>query len=442
MTPMMNTPSHVIRTTAVMGMALSLAAMPIAHAQDTQPASAVAAESVAAAEAEKGQAYVIHGDFSEAFVSGEVLIYTYAPKAKSGGGMMAASSMTTMGASTSAKSSGPERQIEARVELVDGKFRVEGEVSRIHAVYFHVENGINHEGRRMGPVKGQQFVLEPGELTMTMDAHHQWVMRGKYNDIVFNSWKESDAYLTPKTQLYTLPPAGSDEAAIAARNKKIAELQSAFLEAEFAARRTIAMTHPDLLARELAITTGFVRFGWEIDAARAMLREDPGNAWAKDFIVQWEARKAKLDREGAGVGVGDYAVFFDAETLAGETVSLRDACGDNRYVLLEFWASWCGPCRAEIPNMKKAYTQYNEAGFEIFSFTIDKDKDAWAKASKDEELPWIDSGYGQESKPKKLYRVTGVPNNYLIDCETGKVIAKNLRGEALGEKLEELFGAS
>jgi len=116
--------------------------------------------------------------------------------------------------------------------------------------------------------------------------------------------------------------------------------------------------------------------------------------------------------------------------------------GENKLVLLEFWASWCGPCRAEIPNMKKAYSKFHAQGFEIFSFTIDSDKAAWAKASKTEELPWIDTGFGAESTPKKLYEVTGVPANYLIDAATGNVLARNLRGDALDAKLNELLGES
>lgn len=409
-----------------------------AHAEEA-PATPAATQSEQA-----DKSYVITGDLSAMFASGEMVIYRRSAKAKSGGGMAMGMSMAS---ASSAKASdspgGPGTELVGRAELVDGKFRIEGVADTIEPVYFHVVDGvssdISRQGARMGPVKGQKFILEPGELTMTMDDQYNWTVDGKYNDIVFNSWKTSDAYLVPKTQMRTLPKPGEDEAEVSAYNKKLVALQKEFIEAEYAAREKIATTHPDMLARELAITTGYIIFGWEIGAARGILEQDPDNAWAKDYVAQWEAREAKRKSEGMRVAVGDYAKYFDANLLDGSEVSLRDVCADNKYVLLEFWASWCGPCRAEIPNMKKAYTKYHDAGFEIFSFTIDKDKAAWSKASVDEELPWIDTGFGQESKPKQLYQVRGVPNNYLIDCETGKVVAVNLRGEALEEKLQELF---
>jgi len=90
--------------------------------------------------------------------------------------------------------------------------------------------------------------------------------------------------------------------------------------------------------------------------------------------------------------------------------------------------------------MKEAYSKYHPKGFDIFSFTISSDRGAWAKASKSEELPWLDTGFGAESKPKMLYEFTGVPANHLIDGTTGKVIARDLRGDDLDAKLSELLG--
>ncbi|MEZ6191966.1 MAG: TlpA disulfide reductase family protein [Phycisphaerales bacterium] len=385
------------------------------------------------------QAFEISGDLSEMFVSGEILIYSRDKKGASGGAsggggggmMMAASSMSAAGGEASSDGpAGPGTVLVGRAELVDGKFRIVGEVDEVKPVYFHISDGVDHEGHHLGPVKGQMFILEPGELVMTMGPGYDWVVTGPYNDKAINSWKQSPGYQEPWKALKALASAGDDGMSAEEKNKRIVDLQKQFLDYEFESRAKLATTDPDMKVRELAVTTTYIIGDWAIEGARSVLKEDPSNAWAKKYVADYDARRAKIESEGVGVNVGDYAQFFDAQTLGGEEVSLRDVCGDSRYVLLEFWASWCGPCRAEIPNMKKAYGKYHGSGFEIFSFTIDDSKEAWAKASKTEELPWIDSGFGSESKPKKMYRVTGVPNNYLIDCKTGKVIAKNLRGKS------------
>ena len=89
--------------------------------------------------------------------------------------------------------------------------------------------------------------------------------------------------------------------------------------------------------------------------------------------------------------------------------------------------------------MKEAYARFREQGFEIVSFTIDNDRLDWEEASAEEELPWIDLGMGEDAEAPKAYNVTGVPKNYLVESKTGDIVAKDLRGHHLDEKLKELF---
>jgi len=123
----------------------------------------------------------------------------------------------------------------------------------------------------------------------------------------------------------------------------------------------------------------------------------------------------------------------------GDTIKLSSTRG--AYVLLDFWAAWCAPCRAENPNLVKAWNQYKNRGFQIYQVSLDKTREAWLKGIEDDGLDkWIhvsDLGYWNSSVVP-LYKIESIPANYLLD-KNGRIIATNLRGEALQRKLAELF---
>ncbi len=133
---------------------------------------------------------------------------------------------------------------------------------------------------------------------------------------------------------------------------------------------------------------------------------------------------------------GDKMPEFTVKDTSGKEISLQELCQGKKYILIDFWASWCNPCRKEIPNIKKLYARYAAKGFEVISISIDKKKADWEKAVKEEQLKW--PNFLDETGVAKLYKVRAVPTMYLIDAE-GKMVADNLRGEALAEKLAELF---
>lgn len=135
------------------------------------------------------------------------------------------------------------------------------------------------------------------------------------------------------------------------------------------------------------------------------------------------------------VKIGDIADDFELPDLNGNNVGLKDFKG--KFVLLEFWAAGCGPCRMENKNLLANYKLYNSKGFEIISISNDKNKKDWANATKKDSIIWA-SVLGDTEVAAK-YNVKFIPSNFLID-PTGKIIAINIQGDQLGEKLKDIFG--
>lgn len=136
--------------------------------------------------------------------------------------------------------------------------------------------------------------------------------------------------------------------------------------------------------------------------------------------------------------VGGEAPDFSGETPEGGALSLSDLRG--KVVLIDFWASWCGPCRRENPHVVRLYETYKEKGFEIIGVSLDRDKERWLKAIDDDGLAWqhISDLKGWQSAVAKQYGVSSIPHTILLD-EEGKILARNLRGNALEDKLAEIF---
>ena len=147
--------------------------------------------------------------------------------------------------------------------------------------------------------------------------------------------------------------------------------------------------------------------------------------------------KQQLD-EMRALSVGQVAPDFELPNPEGKLIKLSDLRG--KYVLIDFWAAWCKPCREENPNVVRLYNEYKDKGFEVFGVSLDRSKDDWVKAIKDDGLTWTqvsDLKYFN-SAAAELYKIDAIPATYMIDPD-GKIIAKDLRGPSLESKLSELF---
>jgi thiol-disulfide isomerase/thioredoxin len=171
-----------------------------------------------------------------------------------------------------------------------------------------------------------------------------------------------------------------------------------------------------------------------LDSLSTKLQKEIPNSKDVEFFT------SNLEFFRPAVAMGEVAPNITLPTPGGETASLEDLRG--KYVLLDFWAGWCKPCRAENPNIVNMYNKYNDKGFEVFSVSLDRTRNQWVDAIEKDGLVWpthvSDLKYFQ-SAAAMTYKVNAIPFALLLDPE-GRVIGKNLRGRGLQSKLASIFG--
>lgn len=170
----------------------------------------------------------------------------------------------------------------------------------------------------------------------------------------------------------------------------------------------------------------------ELLAANPPYANHPALADVKAYIAQEEMKMKIVGRK--------FTDLEEADT-DGNLHKLSEYVGRGQWVLIDFWASWCGPCRAEMPNVVENYGKYHERGFNIVGLSFDQNKDAWLKAIEELKMPWVHLSdlKGWKTVAAEVYGINAIPASLLVDPD-GVIVARDLRGDALGAKLQEIFG--
>jgi peroxiredoxin len=174
-------------------------------------------------------------------------------------------------------------------------------------------------------------------------------------------------------------------------------------------------------------------FAFADSVATVQRKANPASPFTQELTARLEPLRATAP--------GTQAPEINLPTPQGTKLALSSLRG--KYVLIDFWASWCGPCRQENPNVVKAYNQFKDKGFTIYSVSLDQDKAKWEKAIAADGLTWnhVSDLAGWNSVAGAAYGVKSIPQSFLLDPQ-GRIIAKNLRGEALAAKLAEVLKPS
>lgn len=337
------------------------------------------------------------------------------------------------------------------VKIEGGKFVFEGKVEAPEIHYVTVEGVQN---------VGLDFILENGsiELAIDKDSLQKSNRGGTYNNeklqeyVVENTkWikkieTDQNAFREKNMAAYMAAQTAKDEATmqkltdeLLALERKKTEYSSQFIDKNPKAYVSL------LLIKQY---TGSANLPYEdlvkkyeaLDPELKKLKEGKEISDALVKVKESQETQNKVKQNAANTEVGKMAPQFSAPGPDGKTISLKDAMG--KVTLIDFWASWCGPCRQENPNVVAMYNELHSKGLNIIGVSLDRPKegDKWKKAIADDKLTWAHvSNLMEWNDPiAQQYGVQGIPATFLLDA-SGKIVAKNLRGEELKAKVKELL---
>lgn len=306
----------------------------------------------------------------------------------------------------------------------DGKFQLKGvqDEPEIRYLVYHLGED---DGQTM------EFFLENGNIHVTMAEEHSFVSGTPCNDAYQGVMTEMQELQDKMDPIYdALAGDELNDEQRAAYTKQVDNLDNEYAKILIrGTRKNITNAAGIFMLKnyyyymdtpQLAEIVGMVPEKYANDELIQRIKEQVGKLMA--------------------TAVGQQFIDFEMETPEGKKVKLSDYAGKGKVVLVDFWASWCGPCRQEMPNVVKVYQEYKDKGFEIVGVSLDKTLEAWKKGIADLGITWpqmSDLKYWQ-CEAVALYHVEAIPHTVLIGAD-GTILERNLRGEALYKKIAEIL---
>ena len=320
-----------------------------------------------------------------------------------------------------------------KIEVLDGRFSIKGMIDEPVPAFL----SLAEDYKKIG-TKPKEFILDKGiiSIEITSDLASAVVKGSKAQDDLFQYNIEQNPYSAKINEInieaQRLSSSGISADSIGQlfripfrdANRALTDFQLKFIQ-----KNSSAFISLLLIPNIARSTNNYI----EADSLLASLQDNIESSATAKTIREYIISQKKTS-------VGALAPDFRLADTAGKKIALSALKG--KYVLLDFWAAWCGPCRQENPNVVQAFKTYKNDGFTVLGVSLDKEKKSWLKAIHDDNLQWqhVSDLKFWASEAAILYGITSIPRNFLLDPR-GKIIGRDLRGQDLLDKLEELFPA-